>query len=178
MFIAKLYSPHRVYSMLSIGKFVLCDMPSTVKMSLMTTEMYIESTASPLAIVYFDGGCPICSREISFYQRQSGADQIAWVDLTTCPDSALPNGVSRQAAMARFTFRRQQVLPTARQVFSRYGGHCPGSVGLAVYSPSHRYRGSWSAATAFSCASDQPANLPIVMSALSETLISRKHHEQ
>jgi len=102
MFIAKLYSPHRVYSMLSIGKFVLCDMPSTVKMSLMTTEMYIESTASPLAIVYFDGGCPICSREISFYQRQSGADQIAWVDLTTCPDSALPNGVSRQAAMARF----------------------------------------------------------------------------
>jgi predicted DCC family thiol-disulfide oxidoreductase YuxK len=102
MFIAKLYSPHRVYLMFSVGKFVLCDMPATVKMSFMTTEISIESTASPLATVYFDGGCPICSREIGFYQRQSGADQIAWVDLTTCPDSALPQGISRQAAMARF----------------------------------------------------------------------------
>jgi predicted DCC family thiol-disulfide oxidoreductase YuxK len=68
----------------------------------MTTETYIEIPASPAATVYFDGGCPICSREIGFYQRQPGAELIAWVDLTTCPDSALPNGISRQAAMARF----------------------------------------------------------------------------
>jgi predicted DCC family thiol-disulfide oxidoreductase YuxK len=102
MFIIKLYSPHRGYSMLSVGKFVLCDTPPTVKMSFMTTETRIETTTSPLATVYFDGGCPICSREIGFYQRLSGADRIAWVDLTTCPDSALPQGISRQTAMARF----------------------------------------------------------------------------
>jgi predicted DCC family thiol-disulfide oxidoreductase YuxK len=54
------------------------------------------------ATVYFDGGCPLCSREIAFYQRQSGAGSIAWIDLTTCEDAALPNGISRQQALARF----------------------------------------------------------------------------
>ena len=54
------------------------------------------------ATVYFDGGCPICSREIGFYQRQRGADAIRWVDITRCEDAALPVGVSRAAAMARF----------------------------------------------------------------------------
>ena len=71
----------------------------------MTTETYPQTPASPAtpaAIVYFDGGCPTCSREISFYQRQPGADNISWVDLTTCSDAALPAGVLRQAAMARF----------------------------------------------------------------------------
>jgi len=56
----------------------------------------------PETAVYFDGGCPICSREIGFYQRQRGADAIAWVDITRCDDAALPTGVSRSAAMARF----------------------------------------------------------------------------
>lgn len=52
-------------------------------------------------VVYFDGGCPICSREIGFYQRQRGADTIAWIDITRCDEAALPTGVSRAAAMAR-----------------------------------------------------------------------------
>ncbi|MFM7459253.1 MAG: thiol-disulfide oxidoreductase DCC family protein [Burkholderiales bacterium] len=71
-------------------------------MSLMTAEICIESSPSPLATVYFDGGCPICSREIGFYRHQPGADQVSWIDLTTCPDNVLPPGISRQAAMARF----------------------------------------------------------------------------
>lgn len=83
-------------------KFVLCDLHSTVKMTVMITKLPIEFVDLPLATVYFDGGCPICSREISFYRRQPGADKISWVDLTTCPDSALPQGISRQTAMARF----------------------------------------------------------------------------
>ena len=68
----------------------------------MTPRPPLETPILTTATVYFDGGCPLCSREIAFYQRQSGAGSLAWLDLTTCEDAALPNGLSRQQALARF----------------------------------------------------------------------------
>ena len=56
--------------------------------------------------VYFDGGCPVCSREIALYQRQPGAEAVAWVDVTRCDATALGEGLSREAAMARLHLRR------------------------------------------------------------------------
>jgi len=52
--------------------------------------------------VYYDGACPICTREIGFYQRQDGAGDINWVDVSRCDDATLPSGVTRDAALARF----------------------------------------------------------------------------
>lgn len=37
--------------------------------------------ASSLA-VYFDGLCPLCSREIDYYRKLPGASSIRWVDIT------------------------------------------------------------------------------------------------
>lgn len=55
--------------------------------------------------VFFDGSCPMCSREIAFYQRQLGADGVAWVDVSACPLAEVPAGLSREAVMARFHVR-------------------------------------------------------------------------
>lgn len=55
--------------------------------------------------VYFDGGCPVCSREIALYQRQPGGDGVCWVDVTQCDPSALGGDLSREAAMARLHMR-------------------------------------------------------------------------
>ena len=55
--------------------------------------------------VFFDGSCPMCSREIAFYRRQQGADGIAWVDVSACPLAEVPAGLSREAVMARFHVR-------------------------------------------------------------------------
>lgn len=55
--------------------------------------------------VYFDGGCPVCSREIAMYQRQPGADGVRWVDVAHCEASELGAGLSRPAAMARLHLR-------------------------------------------------------------------------
>lgn len=57
-------------------------------------------------IVYYDGGCPLCSREIGFYQRQPGADNIEWVNLVTADPGALGDDLDFDAAMARFHVRR------------------------------------------------------------------------
>lgn len=52
--------------------------------------------------VFFDGSCPMCSQEIAFYQRQRGAEAIEWVDVSACPSSEVPSGLSREEVMARF----------------------------------------------------------------------------
>jgi predicted DCC family thiol-disulfide oxidoreductase YuxK len=56
--------------------------------------------------VYYDGACPVCSREIAAYRRLVGAEQCAWVDASSCAESALGAGLSRKAALARFHVRR------------------------------------------------------------------------
>ena len=56
--------------------------------------------------VYYDGACPVCSREIALYRRQLGAEQCVWVDASSCPEADLGNGLSRASALARFHVRR------------------------------------------------------------------------
>ena len=65
----------------------------------------MNSTPVPLLTLYFDGGCPVCTREISFYQRRRGAERIRWVNLAQCEDSDLGSDLSREAATARLHAR-------------------------------------------------------------------------
>lgn len=58
------------------------------------------------ATVYFDGACPVCSREIEMYRRQAGADAVQWVDVARCEARVLGTGLTRAAAMARLHVRR------------------------------------------------------------------------
>jgi len=54
--------------------------------------------------VFYDGTCPVCSREIGFYQRRGGDTNIDWVDIDTAPDADFPVGLTREDALARFHF--------------------------------------------------------------------------
>ena len=54
--------------------------------------------------VYYDGGCPVCSREIAFYRARPGAERFAWVDVTRS-DAELGPGLTPQAALARMHVR-------------------------------------------------------------------------
>ncbi len=66
-----------------------------------------ESTNSHLTVL-FDGGCPLCAREIRHYQNMQGAGSVNWVDITKTPDLEQLYGVSFETAMARFHVRDQQ----------------------------------------------------------------------
>ena len=56
--------------------------------------------------VYFDGACPVCTREIAVYRRQPGAQACDWVDASRCDGAALGPGLDRGAALARMHVRR------------------------------------------------------------------------
>ena len=62
-------------------------------------------TSPPACIVYYDGACPVCRREIAHYRRLRGADAIAWVDAATCDAPALGADLDRARALARFHVR-------------------------------------------------------------------------
>jgi len=55
--------------------------------------------------VFFDGSCPLCRREISFYQTCKGASQINWVDASIASREHLGADLSRSQAMARLQVR-------------------------------------------------------------------------
>jgi predicted DCC family thiol-disulfide oxidoreductase YuxK len=59
----------------------------------------------PACTVYFDGDCPVCSKEIAHYRRQRGAEAIAWVDASRCDEAALGPGIDRAMALRRFHVR-------------------------------------------------------------------------
>jgi predicted DCC family thiol-disulfide oxidoreductase YuxK len=56
--------------------------------------------------VYYDGGCPVCSREISVYRGRAGGGSFDWVDVTQADEAALGPGLTRAAALARMHVRR------------------------------------------------------------------------
>lgn len=64
-----------------------------------------SASRAPLT-VYFDGACPVCSREIAFYRRQAGASAIEWVDAAVCTVATLGADLSRERAMARLHVRK------------------------------------------------------------------------
>jgi predicted DCC family thiol-disulfide oxidoreductase YuxK len=63
----------------------------------------MEKTAPPATscAVFYDGACPLCAAEIAHYRALDGADAVAWVNVAD-PGAALPEGVSRDALLARF----------------------------------------------------------------------------
>ena len=55
--------------------------------------------------VFFDGACPVCSKEIAAYQKMSGGNTIDWVDASTCDSTLLGEGLERTDAMQRLHVR-------------------------------------------------------------------------
>ena len=61
-------------------------------------------------VVYFDGACPLCRREISFYRSRVEPGAIEWVDLSAEDGTEVAPDLDRKRALARFHVR----LPDGR----------------------------------------------------------------
>ena len=54
--------------------------------------------------VYYDGGCPVCSREIALYRSRPGTERFEWVDVSAA-SAQLGSGLTPRAALARMHVR-------------------------------------------------------------------------
>lgn len=66
----------------------------------------MSGTDATQPTVYFDGACPVCSREIAVYRTGPGADRITWTDISRCEAAELGADLPREAALARLHLRR------------------------------------------------------------------------
>ena len=69
-----------------------------------------EKTAKTRPIVFYDGGCPLCRREIAHYQRIDREHRIQWTDIQQDPDTLLAHGLSWEQAMQRMHVRDSNEL--------------------------------------------------------------------
>ncbi len=54
-------------------------------------------------VVYYDGACPLCRREMAYYQRLPTVRPVVWQDLSV--DTACGDGLSCEMALKRFHVR-------------------------------------------------------------------------
>ena len=52
--------------------------------------------------VFFDGGCPLCMREIAHYRRLDSSRALVWIDITREPEQLEAHGMSLSLAMSYF----------------------------------------------------------------------------
>jgi predicted DCC family thiol-disulfide oxidoreductase YuxK len=55
--------------------------------------------------VFYDGGCPLCRREIGYYRRKAPTRSVRWTDVSVLSADDLPSGLTRERALARFHVR-------------------------------------------------------------------------
>jgi predicted DCC family thiol-disulfide oxidoreductase YuxK len=98
----------------------------------MSIQTSPEPSATPRATVYYDGACPLCSREIGTYRRLRGADQLCWVDVSR-QGTPLGPDLTREAALARFHVRMGDgSLVSGGAAFVRLWASFPGLRWLAA----------------------------------------------
>lgn len=56
-------------------------------------------------VVFYDGGCGLCGREIAHYRRLDGAARIHWLDISREPQALAAHGLGLDEAMAVFHVR-------------------------------------------------------------------------
>ncbi|WP_462321151.1 thiol-disulfide oxidoreductase DCC family protein [Halochromatium sp.] len=54
---------------------------------------------------FFDGGCPLCSREIAYYRKIDRDHRIQWIDITQEADALAKAGLDLPSAMRRLHVR-------------------------------------------------------------------------
>ena len=69
-------------------------------------------------IVFYDGGCPLCSKEIKHYQGIDKQQSVVWKDITTEPSELKKYGVTYERAMQVFhVLSNDGVMRTGAEAF-------------------------------------------------------------
>lgn len=66
------------------------------------TQSETKNAGSFVPTVFYDGQCPLCSREIAHYRRLQGAQHLRWIDITGEEDTLREYGLRPEVAMKRF----------------------------------------------------------------------------
>jgi predicted DCC family thiol-disulfide oxidoreductase YuxK len=82
--------------------------------------------------MYFDGGCPLCRREVAHYRRLDRDGRVRWLDINTHSAELVAEGITLDEALARLHVRdRNGELRTGAAGFVVLWAELPYLRGLA-----------------------------------------------
>ena len=58
-----------------------------------------STTHDPKVSMLFDGGCPLCSKEVAHYRRMDKAGKVDWADIHAEPETLVQYGIGYESAM-------------------------------------------------------------------------------
>ena len=61
--------------------------------------MAVAEACVSQVLLFWDGGCPLCTKEIAYYKRIDSAARVEWVDLDSTPKRLAEYGLSAEDAM-------------------------------------------------------------------------------
>lgn len=77
-------------------------------------------------VVFYDGGCPLCRREIAHYRRLDRQGCVEWVDITQQPERLAAHGIVFADAMRRLHLRKGDGrIVTGASAFAALWGYLP-----------------------------------------------------
>lgn len=80
----------------TLGQF---HQDSKVDYTMGTVSLFANTHITPpTTLMFYDGGCPLCSREVAHYRRLDTAQRIEWIDITR--DMTMLNAFSVSAIQA------------------------------------------------------------------------------
>jgi predicted DCC family thiol-disulfide oxidoreductase YuxK len=88
---------------------------------------------TPRLIVYFDGLCPLCSREINHYRKQAPVGQVQFQDITDPEFQPETHGLDREAIHQHMHVRLDGKIRTGVQAFFAIWEVIPGYKALRTF---------------------------------------------
>ena len=83
-------------------------------------------------IMYYDGGCPLCRREVDHYRRLDKTHRVRWQDIAQHVSELERHGIRAQDALARLhVIDRNGDLQTGAWAFAAVWDELPGYRWLA-----------------------------------------------
>ena len=61
----------------------------------------LRTAAAPEVALFWDGGCPLCRKEIAYYKFLDHERRVDWVDIDATPEALQPHRVQQKDAMAK-----------------------------------------------------------------------------
>lgn len=58
--------------------------------------------------MFYDGGCPLCSREVAHYRRIDTRQAVDWIDIFSDPESLEAHSIEYESAMKHLHVRTPQ----------------------------------------------------------------------
>ena len=90
-----------------------------------TEQLNTKQSGASVTMLY-DGGCPLCSKEVAHYKRRDKQSRVNWVDIDANSQPLAQYGITQEAAMKRLHVIQDGNIVIGARAFAAIWSQLPG----------------------------------------------------